>query len=125
MSAEFIYNKDGSIAYQNEKTYKQQGNNNVNEIFVFVKEIEGTYTAYFELPNGEVNNLEDLQEETRTINGEEINGYVFNLTEDQTQYYGRVVMSIRVDFGTDKILYTYPVNLIINKTQGDSYGNNL
>ena len=91
-----IYNNDGSLKIVSLDTYIQQGNDNVNKVFVAVEnKSTDTYTAeaYFELPNGDLNRLLGVVK-NEEIDGSPYSGYEITLTAAQTVYAGSLKMNL-------------------------------
>lgn len=108
-----IFNPDGSIKSIKVGESIQQGNNGVNEIFVAIDSEEnyGTPTAYFELPNGSVSAITGIADTLYTYSG-----WTFTLTTAQTQYAGKVLMSISFVDLQGHNLFTYQYEFIVNPT---------
>lgn len=114
-----IYNHDGSIKLTNLNEVITQGST-TTEIFVAIDGFNiATHEAIatYILPNksesaGNGVAIEDVE----VLNGV-YDGWVFSLTQDETYYYGKLLMSVKVyRTGTSEVLFTIPIELTINKS---------
>lgn len=118
-----IYNRDGSIKLTNLNEVITQGST-TTKIFVHCASmIPSAYTtaiATYKLPNGETS-VGNSEISEQYILGETYSGWLFSLTQDETYYYGTLLMSIKIyRAGTTDVLFTIPVELTINKTGFDA-----
>ena len=111
-----IYNSDGSLKLTNLNEIITQGSTTTT-IFIAVENYENTeYTALarYVLPN-KTSSAGRGVAENQTINGITYKGWLFTLTQDETYYYGELLMSVEVSEGAT-ILFTFPIYLTINKS---------
>ena len=118
-----IYNQDGSIKFTNLNEVITQGST-TTKIFVNVGGIIPSETvgaiATYKLANNETSSGNG-EATLETINNESYNGWLFTLTQDETYYYGTLLMSIKIfTVGTNEVLFTIPVELTVNKTGFDA-----
>ena len=116
-----IFNPDGSVREKQFADYVNQHSDSVNFVdFAIVGFSADKYTASgnFALPNGDVVSKSAVyQKGIKTSHGD-FDGYRLVLSATETEYYGKLALSIScVD--TDKNeLFTYPVDITVNKTTG-------
>ena len=116
-----IFNPDGSVREKQFADYVNQHSDGVNFVdFAIVGFSADKYTASgnFALPNGDVVSKSAVyQKGIKTSHGD-FDGYRLVLSATETEYYGKLALSIScVD--TDKNeLFTYPVDITVNKTTG-------
>ena len=111
-----LYNQDGSILKKNLPEFIQRGNNDVNEIFVSVKNRENTEwsaTACFSLPDDEVVTTEPTSGELE-IDGVTYTGWIVSVPSTITVYQGRVYFALKLENLSDAVLCTYECPLVIN-----------
>lgn len=111
-----LYNADGSINKINLTDFIQQGNNNVNHIFLGIigkNHSEWSATAYFELPNGDAELLTAAQA-NEVIDGVKYYGWSISLSAAVTIYEGEVSFSISIVNLQNDVLNTYNGKLVIN-----------
>lgn len=114
-----IYNHDGSIKTLIVDESIQQNNNGVNQIFVSIDGYEPadyTCVAYFELPNGTLNNVVGIADTGVEVGELTYDGYTIVLTNAQTVYAGKLKMSIKLVDLQDNHLCTYQTELQVNPT---------
>lgn len=113
-----IYNADGSIKKINLTDYVQQGNNNVNTIFLAIEgktnaEWEGT--IYCLLPNSEEEGPITPTNATLEVGGVTYSGYNWSLAADVTAIEGLLVFSLQArTLGGQQVLFTYQGIIVIN-----------
>lgn len=116
-----IFNPDGSVREKQFADYVNQHSDGVNFVdFAIVGFSADKYVASgnFALPNGDVVSKSAVhQKGIKTSNGD-FDGYRLVLSATETEYHGKLGLSIScVD--TDKNeLFTYPVDITVNKTTG-------
>ena len=113
----FLFNKDGSIKELTINESIQQGNNNINRIFVYVDENDNDdfiYKANVEIPNGDIVELVGTASE-ETIKENTYKGYIFTLPNTVTLYPGIIYISFKIE-DANSILFTYQIPLKVNKT---------
>ena len=114
-----IYNADGSIKYKNLVEFIQQGNNNVNKVFVaFTNKPTPDFvlSGHFVLPNGArvVKYSQELGQEI--IEGTTYNGVYMPLTSEVTALSGVLKMNIQaLDETDDSVLTSYSTFFTINE----------
>lgn len=111
-----IYNNDGSVKLTNLNEIITQGSTTTT-IFIAVIDYENTdYTAIarYVLPN-KTSSAGNGVATNQEINGITYKGWLFTLTQDETYYYGELLMSVEISLGTT-ILFTFPIYLTINKS---------
>ena len=111
-----LYNADGSINKINLTEYIQQGNNNVNHIFLGIigkNHADWSATAYFELPSGDAELLTASQA-TEVIDGTRYYGWSVTLSAAITIYEGIVLFTISILNLQGDVLNTYNGKLVIN-----------
>ena len=119
-----LLKSDGSVLAQKVEYYIEQGNTGVDKIFFgsLAAQSGDTGIAAFTLPNGQQNTLQGTFTDcTYKIDGVDttINGFLFTLTTDQTNYNGGLMVSLgifREINGVDKRYVTYPLYLVVNET---------
>lgn len=113
-----IFNQDGSINTLVVGESINQGNNNVNQIFAAVNGYptsDYTCVAEFELPNGELEELNGVQDE-QELGIEIYSGYTVSLSEDVTRLAGNLKLNLKLIDLNDNVLCTYQVTLKVNPT---------
>lgn len=111
-----LYNQDGSINKSNLTDFIQQGNNNVNHIFLAVigkDHTEWAATGYFELPNNDVEIL-TASESGENIDGTYYKGWSVPISSNVTLYEGNVLFTINLLNTQSQVLNTYNGKLVIN-----------
>ena len=113
-----IYNNDGSIKLTNLNEIITQNSNNVSKIFFAVEGYDtDSYNAdaTFELSNGDANTLVATIS-SMTLDTTPYVGWEFSLTNAQTASPGRLLASIELKNLSDVVLFTFPLDLFVNKT---------
>ena len=113
-----IYNNDGSIKLTNLNEIITQNSNNVSKIFFAVEGYDtDNYNAdaTFELSNGDANTLVATIS-SMTLDTTPYVGWEFSLTNAQTASPGRLLASIELKNLSDVVLFTFPLDLFVNKT---------
>lgn len=111
-----LFNKDGSINKINLTDFIQQGSNNVNKIFIAVKDRDNenwAVTGYFGLPNGDIESL-TATDKVDSIEGVEYNGWEVSISANVTQYEGDVNFSVSLLNVQGHVLNSYEGVLVIN-----------
>ena len=111
-----IYNQDGSVRYKNLADYIQKGNNDVNSIFIAIKDLpnyQWTATVVFTLPTEETVAIAPTSS-NKNIDGITYNGWNISLSSAVTLYEGLVYFSIQALNLSNQILFTYRDKLVIN-----------
>ena len=113
-----IYNADGSIKKINLTDYVQQGNNNVNVIFLAIDGLtneQWSGTIFCELPNGEIVGPITPTNATLSIGDETYNGYNWSLAADVTVLEGLLIFSLQArTLASQQVLFTYKGVIPIN-----------
>lgn len=119
-----IFNLDGSIKEQNINKFIQQGNNDVDNIYVaVVGRVPESYTLEVscKIPSGDVVDFSSFEEATfEDKNGNEYSGYVFSLNDYVTSLKGIVRVNIVAIENSGKKLVSYPIYLSINEGTSES-----
>ena len=111
-----LYNRDGSISRTNFAEFVQKNNDEVNHIFVAIKDFPITeYNVYasFMLPNGQLGGPLIGEVGTQVIDQVTYAGYKIPITNEVTAYEGIVKMSIKV-YNDNETLYTYLAKITVN-----------
>ena len=114
-----ICKHDGSVKLTNLNEIITQGSTTTT-IFVAVEGYNASENynaiAQYILPNKTESagiGIASIQE----IGETSYDGWEFSLTQDETYYYGELLMSVKVyETGTSNILFTFPIYLTINKS---------
>lgn len=112
-----IYNSDGSINKINLTDYIQKGNNNVNSIFFAIigkTSDEWALSAYFTLPNGDIEGPITGSVDTETIEDITYSGFSVSISAAITIYEGFVKFSLAASNLQSEVLFTYQTLLTIN-----------
>lgn len=111
-----IYNADGSIRKINLTDFIQQGNDNVNSIFLVIKDktaYDWAASVLFELPNGDVE-VVTPEVAVQEVEGEEKSGWLVYIPASVTLYEGNVKFSVSILNLQGQTLFTYEGKLVIN-----------
>lgn len=116
MSMYILYNKDGSIRKINLTDFIQQGNDNVNSIFLVIEDktaYDWAASVLFELPNGDVEVVTPVAA-VQEVEGEEKSGWLVSIPAAVTIYEGNVKFSVSILNLQGQTLFTYQGKLVIN-----------
>ena len=113
-----IYNNDGSIKYKLLNEFVEQGNNNVNELFVAIEGRENwTLYASFKLPNGSTTTAVSSTPTTEFIEGiGTFTGRKILLSNAETLVAGALQMNVVCLDENDAKLVAFNTYITVNET---------